>query len=124
MHKAARVGAALVVLFVLWLVVRQLPVLRFIVHGAQLLRGAGLPGAVAAAAGIYLMTLFLVPIIPLIVACGWLYGPLGALIALPAAVASAAAAVSLARLLGRAPPARGPRGAPQGRAPARPGPPG
>ncbi len=100
MHKAARVGAALVVLFVLWLVVRQLPVLRFIVHGAQLLRGAGLPGAVAAAAGIYLMTLFLVPIIPLIVACGWLYGPLGALIALPAAVASAATAFSLARLLG------------------------
>jgi uncharacterized membrane protein YdjX (TVP38/TMEM64 family) len=100
MHKAARVGAALVVLFLLWLVVRQLPVLRFIVHGAQLLRGAGLPGALAAAGGIYLMTLFLVPIIPLIVACGWLYGLPGALIALPAAVASAATAFSLARALG------------------------
>src|SRR5260370_37929955 len=121
MHKAARVGAALVVLFVLWLVVRQLPVLRFIVHGAQLLRGAGLPGAVAAAAGIYLMTLFLVPIIPLIVACGWLYGPLGALIALPAAVASAATAFSLARLLGGAAPAQAPLGAPPAAAPGAPG---
>src|SRR5260370_15817331 len=102
MHKGARVGAALVVLFLLGLVGRHLPVLRLIVHGAQLLHGAGLAGALAAAGGIYLMTLFLVPIIPLIVACGWLYGPLGALIALPAAVASAATAVWLARALGGA----------------------
>jgi len=98
-RKAARIGAALLLLFALWLLARHLPVARFVVQGAKLIHGAGLPGALASCAAIYLLTLFLLPIIPLIVACGWLYGLWGALISLGAAVASAATAFSLARKL-------------------------
>jgi uncharacterized membrane protein YdjX (TVP38/TMEM64 family) len=100
LRKAARVAAALLLLFALYLLVRQLPVLRWIVQGAKLVHGAGLPGALASAAAIYLLTLLLLPIIPLIVACGWLFGIWGALLSLPAAVASAATAFSVARALG------------------------
>ena len=52
--------------------------------------------------GTTLLTLLLFPIIPLIVACGWLYGPSGSIISLTAAVASAATSFSLARALGGA----------------------
>ena len=100
-RKAARVGAALVALFGLWLVVHRLPVLRLIVEGARWLHGLGWPGVVLTAVAIYLLTLLLFPIIPLIVACGWLYGPWGGVVSLAAAVASAATAFSIARILGR-----------------------
>ena len=63
--------------------------------------GLGWPGVVLTAAAIYLLTLLLFPIIPLIVACGWLYGPWGGVVSLAAAVASAATAFSIARILGR-----------------------
>ena len=99
LHKAARIAAGLVLLVLLYLLVRQLPVLRWIVEGAKLLHGAGLPGALLTALGIYLLTLLLLPIIPLIVACGWLYGVPGALLSLLAAVASAATSFSIARAL-------------------------
>lgn len=98
-HQAARVVAGLLLLFLLYVVVRQLPVLRWIVDGARLVHGAGLPGALGAAVAIYLLTLLLLPIIPLIVACGWLYGLPGAAISLGAAVASAATSFSIARAL-------------------------
>src|SRR5437764_14740402 len=101
-RKAARVGAALVALFGLWLVVHRLPVLRLIVEGARWLHGLGWPGVVLTAVAIYLLTLLLFPIIPLIVACGWLYGPWGAFISLAAVVASAATSFSIARALGGA----------------------
>ncbi len=100
LRKAARVAAALVVLFLLYVVVRQLPVLRWIVQGAKLVQGLGIAGAFVTAAAMVLLTLFLLPIIPLIVACGWLYGLPGAAVSLGAAVASAATSFSVARALG------------------------
>src|ERR1700687_3422244 len=99
LRKAAQVLAGLVLLFVLYALVRQLPVLRWIVAGAKLLHGAGLPRALLTALGIYLLTLLMLPIIPLIVACGWLYGLPGALLSIVAAVASAATSFSIARAL-------------------------
>lgn len=89
----------LVVLFGLYLLVRQLPVLRWVVRGAELVHGLGAAGAVLTFAGIYLFTLLLLPIIPLIVACGWLFGLPGAALSLGAAVASAASSFSIARAL-------------------------
>jgi uncharacterized membrane protein YdjX (TVP38/TMEM64 family) len=102
LRKAARVLAALAVLFLLYALVRQLPLLRWIVQGAKFVHALGWPGAVATLGAIYLMTLLLLPIIPLIVACGWLYGPAGSIISLTAAVASAATSFSVARALGGA----------------------
>jgi uncharacterized membrane protein YdjX (TVP38/TMEM64 family) len=99
LRKAARIAAGLVLLFLLYALARQLPVLHWIVAGAKLVHGAGLPGALATALAIYLLSLVLVPIIPLIVACGWLYGVPGAALSLVAAVASAATSFSLARAL-------------------------
>src|SRR3954463_21134 len=99
-RKAAGVVVALCALFVLYLVVRQLPVLRWVIEGAKMVHGLGWPGVLATCAAIYVLTLLLLPIIPLIVACGWLYGPWGGAISLAAAVASAATSFSLARALG------------------------
>lgn len=99
LRKAARIAAGLVLLVLVSVLVRQLPLLRWIVEGAKLLHGAGLPGAALTALGIYLLTLLLLPIIPLVVACGWLYGVPGALLSLGAAVASAATSFSVARAL-------------------------
>lgn len=100
MQKAVRIGAALVVLFALWLIIRQLPVLRLVVAAARFLHGLGWQGPLLTALGIYGLTLLLVPLVPLIVACGWLYGPPGGLISLAAAVASATTAFAVARALG------------------------
>jgi uncharacterized membrane protein YdjX (TVP38/TMEM64 family) len=99
LRKAARIGAGLILLFLLWTVVRQLPVARLVVHGAKLVHGAGLPGELFTCAAIYLLTLLLVPTVPLTVACGWLYGPWGSLLALGAMVASAGTAFFVARKL-------------------------
>src|SRR5437763_9584834 len=96
LRKAARVVAALAILFLLYALVRQLPLLRWIVHGAKVVHALGWPGALATLAAIYLLTLLLLPIIPLIVACGWLYGPAGSILSLTAAVASAATSFSVA----------------------------
>src|SRR4051812_72450 len=100
LRKAARLLAVLVLLFVLYLVVRQLPLLRWIVDGARVVQAMGWPGTLATFAATYLMTLLLLPIIPLIVACGWLYGPWGAALSLGAAVASAATSFAVARAFG------------------------
>ncbi len=96
---AARIALGLILLFGLYLVVRQLPVLRWIVAGAKLVHGSGLSGVLFTALAIYLLTLLLLPIIPLIVACGWLFGLWGSVVSLTAAVASAATAFSIARAL-------------------------
>ena len=101
LRKAARVLFALAVLFGLYALVRQLPLLRWIVEGARQIHALGWPGLIATAAAIWLLTLLLVPIIPLKVACGWLFGPWGFLISLPAAAASAATSFSIARAFGR-----------------------
>ncbi len=99
LRKAARLAAGLVLLLLLYLVARQLPVLRWIVEGAKLLHGAGPLGALVTALGMYLLTLLLLPIVPLVVACGWLYGVPGAALSLLAAVGSAATSFSIARAL-------------------------
>ncbi len=101
LRKAARVLTALAILFALYALVRQLPLLLWIVQGAKELHALGWPGALATAAAVYLLTLLLLPIIPLNVACGWLYGPWGAALSISASVASAATAFALARALGR-----------------------
>jgi uncharacterized membrane protein YdjX (TVP38/TMEM64 family) len=100
LRKAARVLAALAVLFALYALVRQLPLLRWIVEGAKAVHALGWPGVLATFAATYLLTLLLVPVIPMILACGWLYGPWGAPLSLAAAVASAATAFGVARGLG------------------------
>ena len=102
LRKAARVLAALAILFALYALVRGLPLQRWIVAGAKLVHALGWPGILATFASIHLLTLLLFPVIPLIVACGWLYGPWGAIISLAAVVASAATSFSIARAVGGA----------------------
>jgi len=102
LRKAARVLTALAILFALYALARNLPLQRWIVAGAKLVHALGWPGVLATFASIYLLTLLLFPVIPLIVACGWLYGPWGAIISLAAAVASATTSFSIARALGGA----------------------
>ena len=102
LRKAARVLTALAILFALYALARSLPLQRWIVAGAKLVHALGWPGVLATFASIYLLTLLLFPVIPLIVACGWLYGPWGSIISLAAVVASAATSFSIARALGGA----------------------
>jgi phospholipase D1/2 len=100
LRKAARVGAILAILFALGLVLRHLPVLRWVVAGANVVHELGWPGALLTFVAIYLLTLLLLPIIPFIIACGWLYGVPGSAVSLAAAVASASTAFVVARALG------------------------
>ena len=67
-QKAARLALGLTLLFVLYLLVRQLPFHRFIIESAKLVHGAGVPGALLTALGMFLLSLLLVPIVPLVVA--------------------------------------------------------
>ena len=101
MGKAARLLLLLAALVVAGAVIQRLPVLGLIVRGAKALHGQGALGAILTAVGVYLLTLMLFPVVPLIVACGWLYGVAGVLLSLPAAVASAVTAFGAARALGR-----------------------
>jgi len=101
LRKAARVLLALAVLFGLYALVRQLPLLRWIVEGAKAIHALGWPGPIATAVGIWILSLMLLPIIPLIVACGWLYGPWGFVLSLSGALASAATSFTIARAVGR-----------------------
>ena len=105
-RRALRLAVLGGVLLALWIAVRQLPVLRWVVLGAELAHRSGIEGALLAAVGIYLLTLLLVPIVPLTLAAGWVYGPWGALVGLLPAVASAATTFSIARLFGRTAAAR------------------
>ena len=102
LRKAARVLAALAILFALYALVRQLPLLRWIVEGSKAVHALGWPGALATLAAVYAMTLLLLPIVPLNVASGWLFGPWwGAALSLAACVTSAATSFTVARALGR-----------------------
>ena len=101
MKNLWRLLLLLLVLGGLAVAARNLPIFPWVVQGAKALHGRGAPGAALTCAGIYLATLFFLPIVPLIVACGWLYGTWGALLSLPAAVASASTSFALARALGR-----------------------
>jgi uncharacterized membrane protein YdjX (TVP38/TMEM64 family) len=101
LRNSARLLLLVGLLVAAGLVVQKLPVLGLVVRGAKAVHGEGALGALATSAGVYALTLVLLPVVPLIVACGWLYGPLGVLLSLPAAVASAVTAFSVARRLGR-----------------------
>jgi phospholipase D1/2 len=100
-RNAVRLVLALAVLVLLGLLIQKVPVTALVVRGAKALHGKGAFGAALTCAGIYLLTLLLFPVIPLVVACGWLYGTWGALLSLPAAVASALTSFAAARMLGR-----------------------
>lgn len=106
MSKTSRLAAGLVALCIIGLVLQRLPIVGLITFGAKAVHGQGLWGALATFAAVYALTLLLFPIIPLIVACGWLYGVAGALLSLPAAVASAATSFTVARALGKSAAAR------------------
>ena len=89
-RTALRLIAAAAVLAVLWVLASELPLLHWIAVAAAKLQGAGIRGALLWCAGMYVGTLFLAPIIPLVLASGWLFGAWGLPLALAAAVASAA----------------------------------
>src|SRR5256885_17137461 len=96
-RTARRFLAAVAVLAVLWLLASELPLLHWIAVAAARLRGAGIVGALLWAAGMYVATLLLVPIIPLVLASGWLFGMWGLPASLAAAVCSAATSSGIAR---------------------------
>jgi phospholipase D1/2 len=100
-RTALRLAAGAAALIVLWLVGAELPLLHWIAVAAGRLQGAGLAGALLWGAGMYVATLLLAPIIPLILASGWLFGPWGIPVSLAAATASAATSFGAARALGR-----------------------
>jgi len=115
-RTALRLAAVVAVLFALWIIGAELPLLHWIAVAAARLQGAGLAGALLWGTGIYLATLLLVPIIPLVLASGWLFGLWGIPISLAAAVASAATSFGIARALGRGAFARWLLGRPRARA--------
>jgi phospholipase D1/2 len=98
---ALRLAAGAAAIVVLWLLGAELPVLHWISLAAARLQGKGLAGALLWGAGMYAASLLLAPIIPLILASGWLFGAWGIPVSLAAAVASAATSFSAARALGR-----------------------
>jgi len=100
-RTARRFLAAGAVLAVVWLLASELPLLHWIAVAAARLRGAGIAGALLWCVGMYVATLLLVPIIPLVLASGWLFGMWGVPVSLAAAVCSAATSFGIARLLGR-----------------------
>ena len=100
-RTALRLAAVAAALLALWVVGAELPLLHWIAMAAARLQGAGLTGALLWGAGMYLATLLLAPIIPLILASGWLFGFWGIPVSLAAAVASAATSFGVARALGR-----------------------
>jgi uncharacterized membrane protein YdjX (TVP38/TMEM64 family) len=106
LSKTSRLVLLLAALCVVGLVVQKLPILGLVVRGAKIVHGHGLAGALATGVAVYTLTLLLFPMVPLIVACGWLYGVAGTLLSLPAAVASAATSFSIARALGKSAAAR------------------
>jgi uncharacterized membrane protein YdjX (TVP38/TMEM64 family) len=98
---ALRLALAALGLIAIWWFFQQHPLLPWVVRGAKALHGEGLRGAFLTGGSMLVLTLLLAPIVPLIVATGWLYGIWGVLISLPAAVTSAATAFCIARKLGR-----------------------
>ena len=99
--SALRLAAAAALLLLLWVLGAELPLLRWISIAAARLQGSGVTGALLWGAAMYVATLLLAPIIPLVLASGWLFGAWGIPLALAACVASAATSFGLARALGR-----------------------
>ena len=93
---AVALGVALLVLLL-----RHFHALELIARGADAARSAGLLGAVAVGFAVFVGTLLLLPIVPLVVACGWIYGMPGAALSLPAVTLSAVVAFEMGRRFGR-----------------------
>ena len=104
--RALRIGALAAAVALLWLAGEKLPLVRLVVQGAEALQRMGLEGAALACLAMIALTLLLAPIVPLILAAGWVYGFWGAPLALLSSVVSASAAFSLSRALGRTQAAR------------------
>jgi uncharacterized membrane protein YdjX (TVP38/TMEM64 family) len=100
-RAARRLLTATAVLAILWILAAELPLLHWIAVAAARLRGAGPSGALFWCAGMYLATLLFAPIIPLVLASGWLFGMWGVPVSMTAAVCSAATSFGVARMLGR-----------------------
>ncbi len=98
---ALRLAAAAAVLLLLWVLGAELPLLHWISIAAARLQGGGATGALLWGAAMYVATLLLAPIIPLVLASGWLFGAWGIPLALAASAASAATSFSATRALGR-----------------------
>ena len=92
----AALGVALLVLLL-----RHLHALQLVARGAEAARSAGPLGAVAVGLAVLAGTLLLFPMVPLVMACGWIYGMPGAILSIPAATLSAAVAFEVGRALGR-----------------------
>lgn len=95
------------------MLVRHFGLLGHLVQGADFARGMGLWGAVLGALVIVLSTLLLLPVNPLIMLAGWVWGYWGILVTIPAAVISATIAFLLARFFGQTAAAQALRGHPK-----------
>jgi uncharacterized membrane protein YdjX (TVP38/TMEM64 family) len=102
-RTALRLGIFAAVLLGLWILASELPVLHWVAVAAAKVQGAGVAGALLWAAGMYCATLLLAPIIPLVLASGWLFGLWGVPLSLAAATASAATSFAVAGRFGRGP---------------------
>jgi len=88
-------------LLIVVLVLRRFHGLTALARWAELARAAG-PAGVAAVFGAVLgLTLLALPMVPLVVACGWIYGMPGALVSLPAVTLSGCISFLIGRALGR-----------------------
>ena len=70
-------------------------------RGAEAARSAGPLGVLAVGFALVFGILLLLPIVPLVMACGWIYGMAGAALSLPAATAAGSIAFLVGRAVGR-----------------------
>lgn len=99
-RRALRLLAVALLLLFLVLLARHFHAVALIGRGAELARAAGPAGVAAVFGGVVVLTLLLLPMVPLVMACGWIYGMAGAAVSLPAATVSAALAFLIGRALG------------------------
>jgi uncharacterized membrane protein YdjX (TVP38/TMEM64 family) len=115
-RAAARLLAGTALLALLWVLATRLPLLRWIALAAGALQNAGVKGGALWFVAMYALTLLLVPIVPLVIASGWLFGFWGVPLSLTAGVASALTSFTIARTVGRGAAARWLMGRPRAQA--------
>lgn len=113
MHPLRRLLLLLAGALLIAALMRHLNLLGHLIQWAELARGMGVWGALLGAALIVLSTLLLLPLNPLIMLAGWVWGYWGILVAIPAAVASATLAFLIARAFGQSAAAQALRGHPK-----------
>ena len=97
---ALRWAAGLLGLVVIGLLAQRLHALHYVAAGAQAARQAGPLGALAVFGALIGGLLLLLPMVPLVMAAGWIYGMAGAALSLPAATVAAVIAFAIGRGLG------------------------